>query len=39
MLSTVGVNKNSKFWLGMLNLKNRGMQDALFFCVDEPSGF
>ncbi|SQB10371.1 transposase [Enterocloster clostridioformis] len=33
---TVGVNETSKFWLIMLNdLKNRGMQCVLFFCVDE----
>ena len=30
---TVGANETSKFWLGMLNdLKNRGVQDVLFFC-------
>ena len=34
---TVGANETSKFWLGMLNdLKNRGVQDVLFFCVDGP---
>lgn len=29
-------NRNAfKFWLGMLNdLKNRGLKDVLFFCVD-----
>lgn len=33
---TVGANETSKFWLGMLNdLKNRGVQDVLFFCVDQ----
>ena len=32
---TIGANESSKFWLGMLNdLKNRGVQDVLFFCVD-----
>ncbi len=32
---TVGANRILKFWLGMLNdLKNRGVQDVLFFCVD-----
>ena len=32
---TAGANETSKFWLGMLNdLKNRGVQDVLFFCVD-----
>ena len=37
---TVGANETSKFWLGMLNdLKNRGVQDVLFFCVDGLSGF
>ena len=37
---TVGANETSKFWLGMLNdLKNRGVQDALFFCVDGLPGF
>lgn len=37
---TIGANESSKFWLGMLNdLKNRGMQEVLFFCVDGLSGF
>lgn len=37
---TVGANETSKFWLGVLNdLKNRGVRDVLFFCVDGPSGF
>ena len=37
---TVGANESSKFWLGMLNdLKNRGVQDVLFFCVDGLPGF
>ena len=37
---TVGANESSKFWLGMLNdLKNRGVQDVLFFCVDGLTGF
>ena len=36
----VGANETSKFWLGMLNdLKNRGVQDILFFCVDGLHGF
>lgn len=36
---TVGANESSKFWLGMLNdLKNRGVQDVLFFCVDGLPG-
>ncbi len=37
---TIGANESSKFWLGILNdLKNRGVQDVLFFCVDGLSGF
>lgn len=37
---TVGANETSKFWLGMINdLKNRGVQDVLFFCVDGLPGF
>ena len=37
---TVGANETSKFWLGMLNdLKNRGLRDVLFFCVDGLAGF
>lgn len=37
---TIGANESSKFWLGMLNdLKNRGVKDVLFFCVDGLSGF
>lgn len=37
---TIGANESSKFWLGMLNdLKNRGVMDVLFFCVDGLSGF
>jgi putative transposase len=37
---TIGANETSKFWLGMLNdLKNRGVTDVLFFCVDGLSGF
>lgn len=37
---TVGANETSKFWLGMLNdLKNRGIKDVLFFCVDGLPGF
>ena len=36
----MGANETSKFWLGMLNdLKNRGVQDVLFFCVDGLPGF
>ena len=37
---TFGVNESSKFWLGMLNdLKNRGVEEVLFFCVDGLTGF
>lgn len=37
---TVGANESSRFWLGMLNdLRNRGVQDALYFCVDGLPGF
>lgn len=37
---TVGASESSKFWLGMLNdLKNRGLKDVLFFCVDGLPGF
>lgn len=37
---TIGTNKTSKFWLGMLyDLKNRGVQDVLFICVDVLAGF
>jgi len=37
---TIGANESSKFWLGMLNdLKNRGVMDVLFFCVDGLTGF
>lgn len=37
---TIGANESAKFWLGMLNdLKNRGVRDVLFFCVDGLSGF
>ena len=37
---TVGANETSKFWLGMRNdLKNRGIKDVLFFCVDGLPGF
>lgn len=36
----VGANETSKFWLSVLNdLKNRGVQDVLIFCVDGLSGF
>jgi transposase-like protein len=36
----IGANENSKFWLSVLNdLKNRGIQDVLIFCVDGLKGF
>ncbi|GAB6168268.1 IS256 family transposase [Clostridium carnis] len=36
----IGVNESSKFWLSVLNdLKNRGVQDVLIFCVDGLNGF
>jgi len=36
----VGANESSKFWLSVLNdLKNRGVQDILIFCVDGLNGF
>ncbi len=35
----IGANESSKFWLGVLNdLKNRGVQDVLLFCVDGLTG-
>ncbi len=36
----ISVNESSKFWLSVLNdLKNRGVQNVLIFCVDELNGF
>ena len=36
----VGANESSKFWLSVLNdLKNRGVDDVLIFCVDGLNGF
>lgn len=36
----VGANESSKFWLSVLNdLKNRGVQNVLMFCVDGLNGF
>lgn len=36
----IGANESSKFWLGVLNdLRNRGVQNVLIFCVDGLSGF
>ena len=35
----IGENESSKFWLGVLNdLKNRGVEDVLLFCVDGLTG-
>lgn len=35
----IGENESSKFWLGVLNdLKNRGVEDVLMFCVDGLTG-
>lgn len=36
----IGSNESSKFWLSVLNdLKNRGVQNVLIFCVDGLNGF
>ena len=36
----IGANESSKFWLSVLNdLKNRGIQDVLIFCVDGLKSF
>lgn len=36
----IGANESSKFWLCVLNdLKNRGVQNVLIFCVDGLNGF
>lgn len=35
----IGENETSKFWLGVMNdLKNRGVQDIVLFCVDGLTG-
>jgi len=35
----IGDNESAKFWLGALNdLKNRGVEDVLIFCVDGLTG-
>lgn len=35
----IGENETSKFWLGVMNdLKNRGVEDVLLFCVDGLTG-
>ena len=36
----IGANESSKFWLSVLNdLKNRGVENVLIFCVDGLKGF
>lgn len=36
----IGANESSKFWLSVLNdLKHRGIQNVLVFCVDGLKGF
>jgi transposase-like protein len=36
----IGANESSKFWLSVLNdLKNRGVENVLIFCVDGLNGF
>lgn len=36
----IGANESSKFWLSVLNdLKNRGVENILIFCVDGLKGF
>ena len=36
----IGANESSKFWLSVLNdLKNRGLQNVLIFCVDGLNRF
>ncbi|OOM62564.1 IS256 family transposase, partial [Clostridium beijerinckii] len=36
----IGANESSKFWLSVLNdLKNRGVQNVLIFCVDGLNSF
>jgi len=36
----IGANESSKFWISVLNdLKNRGVQNVLIFCVDGLNGF
>ena len=35
----IGENESSKFWLGIMNeLKNRGVEEVLLFCVDGLTG-
>lgn len=36
----IGANESSRFWLSVLNdLKNRGVENVLIFCVDGLKGF
>ena len=36
----IGASESSKFWLSVLNdLRNRGLQNVLVFCVDGLTGF
>jgi transposase-like protein len=36
----IGANESSKFWLSVVNdLKNRGVENVLIFCVDGLNGF
>ena len=36
----IGANESSKFWLSVLNdLRNRGVENVLIFCVDGLNGF
>lgn len=36
----IGENESAKFWLSVLNdMRNRGCEDILISCVDNPSGF
>ena len=36
----IGANESSKFWLYVLNdLKNRGVQNVLIFCIDALNDF
>jgi transposase-like protein len=36
----IGANESSKFWLSVINdLRNRGVEKVLIFCVDGLSGF
>ena len=40
LLSRIGENETSKYWLSVLNeIKNRGVQDVLIFAIDGLNGF